>query len=144
MAGGEHEVFSISRDRLDSGRKFKALTSRSFPNLFYDDGNHHAPVQSDTKDEPSLVPVCPVDADLRVFGKRWTLSILRGIQTGKAERFSQIMKSNKGLSPRVLSRRLQELEAIGILTRTKESDAVNVVRWKLTQNGRKVLPKHLF
>jgi DNA-binding HxlR family transcriptional regulator len=122
--------------------KLKSGTQPHRPRMFHE--SYHAASARKESEEEKSATICPIDVDPGVFGKKWTLSILRGIKTGKAQRFSQIMESNDGLSPRILSRRLHELEAMGILSRRKDSKLANVVRWKLTVRGRDILPRHPF
>jgi DNA-binding HxlR family transcriptional regulator len=56
---------------------------------------------------------------LEVLGRKWALLILRDIAFLKLQRFGQILANNKGLSPRVLSRRLRELAAEGVIERVE-------------------------
>src|SRR5271155_2834728 len=66
-------------------------------------------------DEAPLLPavefkVCPIKASLGVLGRKWTLLILRDIGFRKIGRFNELLRSVSGLTPRVLSMRLSELE----------------------------------
>jgi len=89
----------------------------------------HAPVVS-----------CPIEASLGLFGKKWALLVLRDVAMRKKERFNELLKSLPGISPRVLSRRLQDLESNGLLTRKVESNSPEVVRWRVTKKGWDALP----
>lgn len=53
---------------------------------------------------------------LSIISGKWTLLILREISSG-TKRFAQLEKSLKGISPRTLSSRLQELEKYNIIVR---------------------------
>ncbi len=88
------------------------------------------------------VPVssCPIAATLEVLGKKWTLEILRDIGMRKRERFSELLESVEGISPRLLSRRLRELEASGLVNRVEESTSPKKVSWKFTEKGWDTLP----
>jgi DNA-binding HxlR family transcriptional regulator len=83
---------------------------------------------------------CPIAATLEVLGKKWTLEILRDIGMRKNERFSQLLESVEGISPRLLSRRLRELEASGLVMRVEESASPKKVTWKFTEKGWDTLP----
>jgi DNA-binding HxlR family transcriptional regulator len=50
-----------------------------------------------------------------VLGKKWTILIIRDIGVRKISRFNRILKSIPGLTPRVLSMRLKELEMEGLI-----------------------------
>lgn len=61
---------------------------------------------------------CPVAKAAEVFCARWTPLILRELATGST-RFSQIQRGVPLASPTLLSRRLTELEAEGVVERRK-------------------------
>lgn len=58
---------------------------------------------------------CPIRASLGVLGKKWTILIIRDIGVRKIGRFNRILESIHGLTPRVLSIRLKELEKEGLI-----------------------------
>jgi len=69
-------------------------------------------------DETHLSAFCPkYHRAIELIGRRWTGAILRAMLSGQA-RFSDIAAAVPGLSDRLLSERLKELEAEGIVTRT--------------------------
>jgi DNA-binding HxlR family transcriptional regulator len=88
------------------------------------------------------IPVtsCPIAATLEVLGKKWALEILRDIGMRKNERFSQLLESVQGISPRLLSRRLRELEASGLVRRIEEPATPKKVVWRFTEKGWDTLP----
>jgi DNA-binding HxlR family transcriptional regulator len=84
---------------------------------------------------------CPIRASLGVLGKKWTLLVLRDIGILGIDRFNRILDSTPGLTPRVLSMRLKELEKEGFIQCIeKEKPPMVVVRWALTEKGRDILP----
>lgn len=66
------------------------------------------------------------------LGRKWTLLILRDLAFLKSSRFGEILKNNPGLTPRVLARRLREMEVEGLISRTRTGLAVN---YRLTPKG---------
>jgi DNA-binding HxlR family transcriptional regulator len=84
---------------------------------------------------------CPIRTSLGVLGKKWTMLILRDIGFLKIGRFNRILESIPGLTPRVLSMRLRELEDEGFIECVggKGYQPLMVV-WKLTEKGRDTLP----
>ena len=74
-----------------------------------------------------------------VFGRKWTMLLLRDIGFRKIDRFNHLLESIPGLTPRVLSMRLKELEQDGIIKKTEDS-SVGIVRWTLTEKGEDSLP----
>ena len=83
---------------------------------------------------------CPIKTSLGVLGKKWTPLIIRDIGFLKLGHFNQILKSISGLTPRVLSIRLKELEREGIIECIKEDGTPISVFWRLTNKGKDVLP----
>ncbi|MEO9363092.1 MAG: helix-turn-helix domain-containing protein [Nitrososphaera sp.] len=83
---------------------------------------------------------CPIKASLGVLGKKWTMLILRDIGIRKIDRFNRLLESIPGLTPRILSRRLKELEAKGFIDCVENKDSPMIVRWTLTNKGRDTLP----
>jgi DNA-binding HxlR family transcriptional regulator len=71
---------------------------------------------------------------IEVIGRRWTGAILRAMLSGEA-RFSDIASVVPGLSDRLLSERLKELEAEGIVTRTVVASTPVRVDYGLTEKG---------
>lgn len=57
---------------------------------------------------------CPITRAVEVLGERWSLLILRDMILG-ATRFNDIARGNPGLSRSLLSKRLRQLEAAGIV-----------------------------
>lgn len=83
---------------------------------------------------------CPIEASLGLLGKKWSLLVLRDIAMRKKERFNELMRTLPGISPRILSRRLRELESNGLLSRTAEKNSPETVRWSITEKGWDALP----
>ncbi len=80
---------------------------------------------------------CPINAALEALGRKWTLTILRDILMLGYDRFSQFAESQAGITPRVLSRRLVELQDEGFVVKVGSGRAT---RYHATEKGRAVLP----
>ena len=83
---------------------------------------------------------CPIKTSLGVLGKKWTLLILRDLGFLKLNRFNQMLDTMPGISAKVLSTRLHELEKEGYIECVERSDSPIVVKWGLTQKGKDTLP----
>ena len=80
--------------------------------------------------------LCPRYARaVSILSKRWTGLIVRVLMDGH-QRFGQIAATIDGLSDRVLSERLKELEAEGIVQRLVIPDTPVRVEYALTEKGR--------
>ncbi len=79
--------------------------------------------------------LCPkYERAVAVLGKRWTGLIVRVLQHGPLG-FSQIARVVPGLSDRMLSERLKELEGHGIVQRYVHASTPVRVEYTLTEKG---------
>ncbi|HVH15238.1 MAG TPA: helix-turn-helix domain-containing protein [Candidatus Angelobacter sp.] len=83
---------------------------------------------------------CPIATSLGVLGKKWTLLVLRDIAMRDMGRYSQLMKGIPGITPRMLSARLKELEKHGMIVKTAYRKSAKAVRWRPTDKGWDALP----
>ncbi len=84
----------------------------------------------------TLAPFCPAyTRAIEIIGRRWTGAIIRSMLTG-ATRFRDILAAVPGLSDRLLSERLKELESEGIVERTVKPSTPVRVEYALTDKGR--------
>jgi DNA-binding HxlR family transcriptional regulator len=74
-----------------------------------------------------------------LVGRRWTAVILVLMLNG-ATRFSEIKEAIPGLSDRLLSDRLRELEAERLVERTVHPAIPVRIRYALTEKGRQLAP----
>ncbi|HET7738462.1 MAG TPA: helix-turn-helix domain-containing protein, partial [Tepidiformaceae bacterium] len=85
-----------------------------------------------------LTPYCPsFHAAIELIGRRWTGAIVRTMLAGSF-RFSDILAGVPGLSDRLLSQRLRELEAAGVVTRTVYPETPVRIEYQLTEKGREL------
>jgi DNA-binding HxlR family transcriptional regulator len=75
---------------------------------------------------------------LEFVGRRWTGAIMLALGRG-ASRFGEIEAAVDGLSARLLTARLRELEAHGIVDRQVMATTPVSVRYRLTPRGRDLL-----
>jgi DNA-binding HxlR family transcriptional regulator len=78
---------------------------------------------------------CPIEAAFRIIGKRWTVLIIREILRGNTQ-FNRFMENIEGISPKVLTERLRELEQLGIIKRRIVSQYPVRVEYNLTDMGK--------
>ena len=81
---------------------------------------------------------CPVQASLRVLGHEWAFLVLTSIALYRANRYNEMLRAMPGLSKRLLSMRLAELERSGFIVRAETRRGF--VRWELTAKGADVIP----
>jgi DNA-binding HxlR family transcriptional regulator len=78
---------------------------------------------------------CPIETTFKIIGKRWTVLIIREILRGNTH-FNRFMKNIDGITPKVLTERLCELEQLGIIRRRIVSEYPVKVEYSLTDLGR--------
>jgi DNA-binding HxlR family transcriptional regulator len=78
---------------------------------------------------------CPIETTFRIIGKRWTVLIIREILRGNTQ-FNRFMENIQGISPKVLTERLRELEQLGIIRRKIVSEYPLRVEYSLTDVGK--------
>lgn len=84
--------------------------------------------------------VCPrFQAAVELIGKRWTGAILWALSDGPVF-FAQITQAVPGLSDRLLSRRLRELESAGLVAREVHPGTPPRVSYELTPMGGELGP----
>ncbi|MCH8908579.1 MAG: helix-turn-helix transcriptional regulator [Candidatus Heimdallarchaeota archaeon] len=79
---------------------------------------------------------CPIQVsfDRTSIGKKWTLTILRDLIFGM-KRFMDFLKTNPGLSGKVLSARLREMEIDKLVKKEVYSTTPVLIEYHLTQKG---------
>jgi DNA-binding HxlR family transcriptional regulator len=77
---------------------------------------------------------------IELIGKRWTGAILLVLLEHGPMRFSEVGHAIPALSDRLLSERMKELEAEGIVARQVSDDSPVRVEYDLTPKGRALEP----
>lgn len=84
--------------------------------------------------------VCPLfHAAIELIGKRWTGAIISALTEGPL-RFGELARAVPGLSDRLLSQRLRELEDEGLVEREVEAATPVRVTYSLTEKGAELRP----
>jgi DNA-binding HxlR family transcriptional regulator len=86
-------------------------------------------------EKTTLTSFCPAfHKAVELIGKRWTGAILRAMRAG-CVRFSDISDAVPGLHDRLLSERLKELEAEGVVERVVIPETPVRIEYHLTTKG---------
>lgn len=80
-----------------------------------------------------------VETALKVIGGKWKLAILWEIHD-KPRRFSQILKSLDGITQKMLTSQLRELESAKLVSRKVFPEIPPRVEYSLTAHGRSLGP----
>jgi DNA-binding HxlR family transcriptional regulator len=94
-----------------------------------------------TEDGGQQTTCCPhLHEAVELIGRRWTGAILAVLIEGGTMRFSEIGQAVPQLSDRLLSERMKELEARGMVERRVLAAAPVRVQYTITEMGRELAP----
>lgn len=82
---------------------------------------------------------CPVSMAAEVICSRWTILVLRELVLGST-RFNELRRGLPGMSPALLSKRLKDLEAAGIIMHVAAEREFGVFEYRLTEAGNELRP----
>jgi DNA-binding HxlR family transcriptional regulator len=87
---------------------------------------------------PEPIDACPADPLLRLLWGQWKTHVLYLLGEKGPARFGEIQRLIMGISPKVLTQRLRELEADGLVWREHEPTIPPKVTYGLTEMGQDV------
>ncbi|MEV7322510.1 helix-turn-helix domain-containing protein [Streptomyces sp. NPDC093970] len=92
----------------------------------------------DALSEPELA--CPVSPVVDIVFSRWTTPILWSLHTFGRQRFVQLERRIKGITPKVLTQRLRQLERDGLVVRTYHPEVPPRVEYEISDLGGSLAP----
>lgn len=84
-------------------------------------------------------PSCAVETTIKIIGGRWKVLILRELLTG-VKRFAQLQRALPGITQKMLTQQLRELEQDGIIHRQVYPQVPPKVEYSLTPLGTTLQP----
>ena len=85
------------------------------------------------------LPECDVATTVQIIGNKWKLLIMRNLLM-RPWRFNELRKSLDGVSQKVLTDSLRQLESDGIILRTVYPEVPPRVEYSLTELGESMRP----
>lgn len=85
------------------------------------------------------LPKCPIDTTLKMLGCRWKVLIIKEL-LGGTKRFGELKKSVTGITQKVLTSKLREMEELGLLERKIYPQIPPKVEYTLTDIGYSLRP----
>jgi DNA-binding HxlR family transcriptional regulator len=82
---------------------------------------------------------CPIETTFKIIGKKWTVIIIREMFRGTTQ-FNRFLENIDGITPKVLTERLRELEKFGIVRRRIVSEYPIRVEYEMTDLGKEFEP----
>lgn len=89
--------------------------------------------------DKTTIPVCPVETTLQLIGNKWKILIMRDLLTG-TRRFGELKKSLNGVSQKVLTQNLRDMEENGLISRKVYAEVPPKVEYSLTDLGLTMKP----
>jgi len=83
---------------------------------------------------------CPFTSALDVLGDKWMLVIVKQMLIEGKETFKDFTESEEAIATNILSDRLKQLEALGIIIKTKRPDNKKTNHYLLTNKGLALTP----
>jgi DNA-binding HxlR family transcriptional regulator len=83
---------------------------------------------------------CSIAKALDVVGDRWTLLIIRELQIRGACRYTDLKNGLPGVATNLLSERIRELEAAGLIRREDAPPPIATTLFRLTEAGAELVP----
>jgi len=91
--------------------------------------------------DDEIATLCPrFHYAIEVIGRRWTGAILMLLVQQSSARYNELLAAVPGISDRLLSERLRELEAENIVERCVDPGPPVRVSYRLTASGRELQP----
>lgn len=88
-----------------------------------------------TSNDPGTAALCPADPLLRALWGQWKTHVIYVLGTHGACRFGTLRRTIAGISPKVLTQRLRELERDGLVWREQTATIPPQVTYGLTPRG---------
>ena len=85
------------------------------------------------------LPACPVETTLTLISDKWKVLIVRDLLTG-TKRFGELKRSLSGVSQKVLTEQLRQMETDGLVLRTVYAEVPPRVEYALTPLGQSLQP----
>jgi len=80
------------------------------------------------------LPACPVELTIDLLGNKWKVLIIRDLMDG-TKRFGELKKSMEGITQKVLTANLRDMEENCLLTRKVYAEVPPRVEYTLTDTG---------
>jgi DNA-binding HxlR family transcriptional regulator len=83
---------------------------------------------------------CPISNVLDVVGDKWSLLVLRDLMFFGKHSFTELQNSNEGVATNILTKRLESLDADGLINKTVHPQDKRKKVYTLTDKGLSMLP----
>ncbi|AFZ58672.1 helix-turn-helix transcriptional regulator [Anabaena cylindrica FACHB-243] len=96
-------------------------------------------MKAEAENNSVMRPTCEVENTIKILGGRWKVLIIRELITG-AKRFGELQRSLHGITQKMLTQQLRELEEDGVVHREIYAQIPPKVEYSLTPLGESLKP----
>ncbi len=94
---------------------------------------------SDFLDAKKIAPVCPVRDVLHFVGDKWAMFVMVNLGQNKTMRFNELKHAIDGISQKMLTVTLRDLESFGLVDRKIFAQIPPKVEYTITETGEEYL-----
>ncbi len=88
----------------------------------------------------SITKVCPIEEAINLIGHKWKVLIIRNLLNENNQRFGCLQKGINGISQKMLTQQLRQMEQDGLVSRKVFAEVPPKVEYSLTDLGRSLQP----
>ena len=88
----------------------------------------------------SITKVCPIEEAINLIGPKWKVLIIRNLLNTNNQRFGCLQKGIDGISQKMLTQQLRQMEQDGLVSRKVFAEVPPKVEYSLTDLGRSMQP----
>lgn len=90
--------------------------------------------------QASAKKICPIEYTLNAIGGKWKLLIIYHLMNDKFRRYGELKRAINGITHKMLSQQLKELERDAIILRMQYNQIPPRVEYSLSEKGARLLP----
>ncbi len=83
---------------------------------------------------------CPLEYTVSVIGGKWKMVLLWRLSKEPVKRYGELKKLLVGISHKMLSQQLKELESSGLINRKEYQQIPPKVEYSLSEKGKSIVP----
>jgi DNA-binding HxlR family transcriptional regulator len=83
---------------------------------------------------------CPIEHTVDLIGHKWKVLILRNLMNNGIQRFNELNKGIEGISQKMLTQQLRQMETDGLIRRKIYPEVPPKVEYSLTELGQTLKP----
>lgn len=86
------------------------------------------------------IKICPIEEAVNLIGHKWKVLILRNLLNKNHQRFSDLLRGINGISQKMLTQQLRQMEQDGLISRKIYAEVPPKVEYSLTELGWSLQP----